>query len=40
MRNYVDQPFLVMLVVVLASVPQPINQAKDEKHSEAQSAKY
>ena len=35
-----DQPFMVMLVVVLVSVPQPVDQAKDEEHDEAQPAKY
>ena len=35
-----DQPLMVMLVVVLVSVPQPIDQAKDEEHDEAQPAKY
>ena len=35
-----DQPFMVMLVVVLVIVPQPVDQAKDEEHDEAQPAKY
>ena len=35
-----DQPFMVVLVVVLVSVPQPVDEAKDEEHDEAQPAKY